>query len=57
MKDGTTTVTTIAEGTGNYESATFEATVVVDKTLNKITAGDKTITDTIENNNSGNNFI
>lgn len=55
MKDGTTTVTTTAEGTGNYESATFEATVVVDKTLNKITAGDKTITDTIENNNSGNN--
>lgn len=55
MKDGTTTVTTTAEGTENYESATFEATVVVDKTLNKITAGDKTITDTIENNNSGNN--
>ena len=55
MKDGTTTVTTTAEGTENYESATFEATVVVDKTLNSITAGGKTIDNTVENNGSGNN--
>lgn len=55
MKDGTTTITTIAEGTENYEAATFEATVVVDRTLNKITAGDKTIDNTIQNNGSGNN--
>ena len=55
MKDGTTTVTTIAEGTENYESATFESKIVVDQTLNSITAEGKPITDTIENNNSGNN--
>ena len=57
MKDGTTTITTIAEETENYEAATFEATVVVDRTLNKITAGDKTIDNTIQNNgsNSGGN--
>lgn len=55
MKDGTTTVTTTAEGTENYEPATFEAKVVVDKTLNSITAGDKTIDNTIQNNGSGNN--
>lgn len=55
MKDGTTTVTTTAEETENYEAATFEATIVVDKTLNSITAGDKTIDNTIQNNNSGNN--
>lgn len=55
MKDGTTTVTTTAEGTENYEPATFESKVVVDKTLNSITAGDKTIDNTIQNNGSGNN--
>lgn len=52
MKDGTTTVTTTAEETENYESATFESTVVVDKTLNSITAGDKIIDNEIENNGS-----
>ena len=55
MKDGTTTITTTAEETENYEAATFEARVVVDKTLNSITAGDKTIDNTVQNNNSGNN--
>lgn len=55
MKDGTTKITTTAEGTENYEAATFEATVVVDKTLNSITAGDKIIDNNIQNNNSGNN--
>lgn len=56
MKDGTTTITTIAAENENYEAATFEATVVVDKTLNSITAGGKTVDNTIENNGSGNNI-